>query len=359
MTWRWWHFLSLGVGASGLAWILTPLAGQIARNKGILDRPTEGKHKSHRSPVPYLGGMAVLSAFLAVVAAPVVIDQTAAINRQIIGVIAVATCLAVIGLIDDLRSLPFSIRLLAEVMAGLVIWAGGARVQFSNVSAIDLFLTVAWVVGVTNAFNLMDNMDGLSAGIAAIASTGFFAVAVANDQFLVAGVAIAIAGSALGFLFHNFHPASIYMGDAGALFFGLMISFLGLKTQMSSVHSMPYLAPLVILLIPLLDTSLVTISRLRHGLSPFQGGRDHLSHRLLRSGLQIRPVALVLYTCAATCGVVGYVIARTDGTSALILFCLAVSVAGLVGFGLYRVPVYETSRRPLYRFSRSVDEQSS
>lgn len=356
MTWRWWHYLAVAFGSGALTWLLTPLAASAAQKLGILDRPSDGEHKSHKAAVPYLGGLAVLSAFLCSVAVPVIIEQSGEAQRQVALAIGVAVALSLVGLIDDVRSLPFSFRLLLETGAALVIWQIDAKVEFTSSEQLNLILTIFWVIGITNAFNLMDNMDGLSAGTAGICSMSFFAVAISNEQFLVAGIAIAVAGSAFGFLRHNFHPARIYMGDGGALFYGFMVAFLALKAQYSQQHSMPYLAPLLIVAIPVLDTSLVTVARLRHRRSPFQGGRDHLSHRLLLTGFTIRTSALLIYLPTFACGVLGFVVARTDQVSALILFVFtALSVAAL-GVVLYQVPVYGVGPRKFYRFEKYRQE---
>jgi UDP-GlcNAc:undecaprenyl-phosphate GlcNAc-1-phosphate transferase len=191
-------------------------------------------------------------------------------------------------------------------------------------------------------------MDGLSAGIAAIASFSFFAIAASNGQYLVAGLSLALGGCALGFLRHNFHPARVYMGDSGALFFGFLVSFVGLKLQFNISSEVSVLVPIVVCSVAVLDTSLVTIARLRHGLSPFQGGRDHISHRLVKIGLPVPVAVTVLYVAAASVGVIAFVIARSDETAAWVLAGLVAIL--LVGIGVlaYNVPVYENSKQRFF-----------
>jgi UDP-GlcNAc:undecaprenyl-phosphate GlcNAc-1-phosphate transferase len=216
------------------------------------------------------------------------------------------------------------------------------------VAWINAFVTVLWVVGITNAFNLLDNMDGLSAGIAGIASLSFFAVAASNGQFLVGGLSLALAGCALGFLRHNFHPARVYMGDSGALFFGFLISYVGLKLQLAVSSQVSIVLPVMVCSVAILDTTLVTVARLRHGLSPFQGGRDHLSHRLVKIGLPVPVAVTVLYAAAASVGVVAFVLPRVDQTSAWTLSALVFVLLTALGVLAYQIPVYPNSRQALY-----------
>ncbi|MCU1486253.1 MAG: Undecaprenyl-phosphate N-acetylglucosaminyl 1-phosphate transferase, partial [Actinomycetia bacterium] len=221
-------------------------------------------------------------------------------------------------------------------------------------------VTVLWIVGVTNAFNLLDNMDGLSAGVAAIAALFVFVMAADNGQFLVATLSVALVGCAGGFLRRNFHPAQIYMGDAGALFLGFTISVLVLKLDfVDQPRSLALAVPVVLLGVPLFDTALVTVNRLLHGRSPLSGGRDHVSHRLVFIGVPV-PVAVgLIYMVAGSLGCMALVLSRVDRGSGLILMgWLAVVAAGL-GALLSVVPVYETSQRRhlrLQEVARSVEE---
>jgi UDP-GlcNAc:undecaprenyl-phosphate GlcNAc-1-phosphate transferase len=202
------------------------------------------------------------------------------------------------------------------------------------------------VVGITNAFNLLDNMDGLSAGVAAIAAGSCFVIAVVNGQFLVGGLSAALAGCALGFLRHNFHPARIYMGDAGSLYLGFLLAYLALKLRFDSPEDVTFVVPILVLGVPILDTTLVTVSRLVNRRSPFQGGRDHLSHRLVRLGLPVRGAVGAIYVAAASSGVLALVVSRVDHTWAYVLTGLAGGIAAIAGVTLGRVSVYDEPPRP-------------
>ena len=270
MTGAWWQYALIFVGAVFLSLVCTPLAIATALRRGVLDKP--GGHKSHSSPVPYLGGLAVVVSFSVSMLIPVLAINESSVSNEFVVVIGVALALALLGLFDDLRGLSSTLRLACEIAAGVVLWNLDIGVQLVGVSWVDAIITVFWVVGITNAFNLLDNMDGLSAGIAAIASFSFFAIAASNGQYMVAGLSLALGGCALGFLRHNFHPARVYMGDSGALFFGFLIAFVGLKLQLNISRDVSVLIPIVVCSVAVLDTTLVTVARLRHGLSPFQGG---------------------------------------------------------------------------------------
>ena len=352
MTGAWWQYALIFSGAVFLSLVCTPLAIATALRRGVLDKP--GGHKSHSSPVPYLGGLAVVVSFSVSMLIPVLAINESTVSREFVVVIGVALALALLGLFDDLRGLSSTLRLACEIAAGVVLWNLDIGVQLVGVSWVDAIITVFWVVGITNAFNLLDNMDGLSAGIAAIASFSFFAIAASNGQYMVAGLSLALGGCAVGFLRHNFHPARVYMGDSGALFFGFLVSFVGLKLQFNVSSEVSVLVPIVVCSVAVLDTSLVTIARLRHGLSPFQGGRDHISHRLVKIGLPVPVAVTFLYIAAASVGVIAFVIARSDLTAAWVLAGLVAVL--LVGLGVlaYNVPVYENSKQRFIKFAEEL-----
>ena len=180
-------------------------------------------------------------------------------------------------------------------------------------------MTVVWVVGITNAFNLLDNMDGLSSGVAAIAAGSIFVIAASNGQFLVAALSIGLAGCALGFLRHNFHPATIYMGDAGALFLGFLLAYLGLKLRFDTPADVTFLVPIVVMGVPIFDTTLVTVTRLRARRQPVPRGRDHTSHRLVRIGLPVPAAVALIYAVGVCLGLVALVVSRVDRVSAYLL----------------------------------------
>jgi UDP-GlcNAc:undecaprenyl-phosphate/decaprenyl-phosphate GlcNAc-1-phosphate transferase len=338
--------------------VLTPLAIRSALRLGVLDRP--GEHKSHVTPTPYLGGVAIILAVtFAIALAAVVRGETVVTLTQLLGILAIALAMAAMGLIDDLRGLPVTVRFGVQLLAALGLWSLDVRVGLTGETLVDLPLTILWTVGITNAMNLLDNMDGLSASTATIASLWFGTIALINGQFLVAALAFAVAGGAAGFLRDNRPPARIYMGDAGSLFLGVMLAALGMLLNLDRGMLVTAAVPVLILTVPVLDTALVTVARIRHGVSPFQGGRDHTSHRLVRVGLPV-PVAVGLIAIASLAhGWVALLVFRIDRLSALLLLGLT-ALFDLFFFALLaKVPVYDNSRgRDLVIGERGRDEDA-
>ena len=227
MSGGWLEYAVVFLLSTLLCSLFVPIAIRLSWHLGSLDKP--GGHKGHESPVPYLGGVAIVLAFTIAVLSESVIRPSPGGIRELGIILGTAAALAIVGLFDDLRSLPPWPRLVVEVGASLVVWNLGVGVGLTGVVWIDLVLTVIWVVGITNAFNLLDNMDGLAAGLVSIACATYFAIAAANSQFLVASLSVGVAGCAVGFLRNNRYPARIYMGDGGALFLGFLVAYLGLK----------------------------------------------------------------------------------------------------------------------------------
>ena len=327
-----------------MAFGLTPVALRIAKRREILDHP--GEYKKQESAVPYLGGAAIVCSFALVVIAGSLLRPLESFTWEIPLLMGGGVLLSIVGLLDDLRALNPLVRFLVEVAAAVALFWVGARVElFPGLDWLNLLVTVLWIVGVTNAFNLLDNMDGLSAGVAVIASLFFFAIAALNGQVLVAALSLALAGCALGFLRHNFHPAKIYMGDAGSLFLGFTLAIIGLKLKFEGPAHVTFLVPILILGIPIFDTVLVVTTRLLHRLSPFLGGRDHTSHRLVFVGIPVPAAVALIYMGAACLGWLAVCVSRVDATTGYMLAGLVFGVGLILGLLLARVPVYEKSRR--------------
>ena len=330
--------------ALALAWLLTPLMLRLALRLSVLDLPDE--RKAQASPVPYLGGVAIVLAFsVTVLLAGAVVAPEGGV-RPLAAVLGAALALALMGLVDDLRGLNPFLRLAVEAGAGAVVWFSAPSISLPGPPWVELLVTVLWVVGVTNAFNLLDNMDGLSAGVAAIAATTLCLIAALNGQFLVAALSAAVAGCATGFLRHNFHPAKIYMGDAGSLFLGFLLATLAVRLQLSDApRPVALFVPVIVLGVALFDTTLVTANRLRHGRSPLQGGRDHASHRLVWVGIPVPVSVGLIYGVAVSLGFLAVLLARLDTVSGLMLVGFVLTVGVGVMALLSAVPVYESSRQ--------------
>ena len=345
MALQWPAFVLAFVGSLAVAWVLTPLALRYALRRSALDLADTGT--SQAGATPYFGGLAIVGGFSAMCLAAAALTRAPSVVAELGTLLGIALALAVLGLVDDLRGgISPLIRVLVEVLAGALVFASGSGTDLQAGPAVDLLVTVLWVVGITNAFNLLDNMDGLSAGLASIAGLVFALIAGLNGQYLVAALAAGTAGCAAGFLRHNFHPAKIYMGDAGSLFLGFLLAVLGLKLQL--VDTPPVVAmfvPMLVLGVALFDTTLVTWQRLAHDRSPFQGGRDHASHRLVQVGVPVPVAVCLLYATAVSLGWLAVLLARLDTVSGLLLVAFVLT-AGVLLLGLLAaVPVYDNSRQ--------------
>jgi len=334
----WWEYLAVFSTTAILSIALTPMALRYAIRANVLDQP--GKHKSHKVAVPYLGGLAIVVTFVTATILMSVLRPPHTGRGELLWVLAIAVLLAAVGLIDDLREVSPLWRLVAEVSAASIVWYLGNGTAVTTLEAVDLVLTVLWFVGVTNAFNLLDNMDGLAAGLATISSMTIFAVAGTNGQFLVAGLAVALAGCTVGFLRMNFHPARIYMGDGGALFIGFLVAYLGIKLRFDGGRLVSVLVPIFACSAAVFDTSLVVISRIRAGRNPFQGGQDHVSHRLVKLGLPVPAAVCTIYLGATGVGILSFAISRLEPVSAFLLAGLVGATLTILGGFLLTVPVY-------------------
>jgi UDP-GlcNAc:undecaprenyl-phosphate/decaprenyl-phosphate GlcNAc-1-phosphate transferase len=328
--------------AATVSLVLTPVAIATAVRLGVLDRP--GAHKSHTTPTPYLGGVAIVVAVALSITVAAALRADSGSLLQLSGLLVTAVLVALVGLIDDLRGLPVLIRFGAQLAAALSLWTLGIRVEVTQLVWLDLAITIVWVVGITNAMNLLDNMDALSASTATIAALWFGVIGLVNGQVFVAALAFAVAGGAAGFLRDNRPPARIYMGDAGSLFLGVMLAALGMLVELAVDPVIAAAIPVLVLTVPVLDTALVVAARIRHGISPFQGGKDHTSHRLVRLGLSV-PVAVGLIGVASLAhGWVALIALRIDVVSSLLLLALTAGFDVLFFALLAKVPVYENSR---------------
>src|SRR3954452_4752649 len=287
--------------AFGASLVLTPLIRSVALASEILDRPAA--RKFHTRDVPYMGGIAIAAAALIGF-----LVRPGAAPR--IGFLAlVAALLGLVGLLDDDRTLPVRPRLFTQFAAAIAAVAVGVRAHPTGIAAYDVVVTVVFIVAITNAMNLLDNMDGLAGGIGAAIAASVFALAAFGRQDVVSALAAGICGACVGFLAFNWRPASIFMGDAGAVFLGFALSVAVLELRPVVNAPATFAVQLMLLGLPILDPCTVILSRMRHGISVAQGGRDHLSHRLVALGLSpgvavavLLAVQLVLGTRAVFAG---------------------------------------------------------
>ena len=325
------QFLILGAATLILVGGLTPVMRKIALKIGAVDRPNL-ERKTQKEPVPYLGGVAIaIGITVASFAALLYSDFSTETFNRALSVLLPAILISAMGLYDDLRGLEPWPRLVAQSIAGVAVAIylieNETLGQAFNNRAIDYAVTIVWVVGICNSINFFDNLDGGASGTVAVISIFLFAIAFNQSQSLVSALAVVTAGATLGFLIWNKTPAKIYMGDAGALFLGIIIAVLTIRLDPEvGPQSRALAIPLLLMAVPILDTTTVVISRLSRGISPFTGGRDHISHRLMRKGLGRKATAYVLWAMAAAFGSVAFFACCVETSLAM----PAIYVAGVI-----------------------------
>jgi UDP-GlcNAc:undecaprenyl-phosphate/decaprenyl-phosphate GlcNAc-1-phosphate transferase len=313
------------VFAALISTTMTPLIARFARRRGLVVQPRMDRW--HRKPTPILGGVAMTIAVLLVLAVALPQTSTFAVLILCIG------GASALGLIDDLRGLAPSTKLAGQVIIASLLVAGGIRVELVGFEPAAFVLTVGWIVALMNAVNLIDNMDGLAAGIAVIAGVAL-AITAIPMSLSAAVLAGTTAGAALGFLVHNFNPARVFMGDTGSMLLGFLLAtaaLLGTSTTRANV-AIAVFAPLAVLALPIFDTALVSASRRLAGLPISRGGRDHASHRLVALGLTERSSVLLLYALAALLATLAI---ATEFASGLFIPLLVLAGIGLALFGVF------------------------
>jgi UDP-GlcNAc:undecaprenyl-phosphate GlcNAc-1-phosphate transferase len=316
---------------------------------GMVDLP--GPRKVHQTPIPLLGGLAIYAA----VVIAVLLAFQGPTRTQIAGILIGATLVAAVGILDDRGLLHHQVKLFVgmPVAAGILLLSGIRAQVFSVLlggrggEVLDAALTVLWVVGITASFSILDHMDGLCAGVAAMASVFFALLAYLNEQTLVTVLGAAVLGAATGFLRWNFKPAKIFMGDAGAMFLGFLMATLGLKLRIANAaHLSSWLAPVFILGAAIFDTTLVTISRARRGFLPFATpGKDHAAHRLSNLGLGHRGAVITLYLLGATGGCAAVFVSYLSTRGAMALGAVTLGMVLLGVAYLERAPYERQDRR--------------
>lgn len=320
--------------------ILTIPIRYFALRYGMVDKP--GPRKVHLKPIPLLGGIAIFLGF----ALAVLLTRHGGPYEQILGILSGAMLITFVGFLDDGGLLHHQVKLFVGMpVAAIILLVSGVRADlFSELISgplgnfLDILFTIFWVVGITAAFSILDHMDGLCAGIAGIAAAFFTLSAIFSGQTMVGVLGAAVLGAALGFLRWNFNPAKIFMGDGGAMFLGFMMATLGLKMRPEGAQfPVTWFVPILILGVPVFDTTLISISRSRRGLLPFTSpGKDHTAHRLSNLGLGHRGAVLVMYAFAIVSGALSLIVARVSSQIAMAI------VIGLAFAGMATVYLLES-----------------
>lgn len=328
-------FLLMAASALMLAIGSTPLMRRVALRTGVVDQPAA--RKLHVSPVPLLGGAAIYVSFIL---ALLFLGDRAYVG-EVVGIFVGASLVSVMGAVDDSRGLGSYIKLAGQLLAAGILIYSGVQVQLFGFWP-DIALTLLWVVGITNAMNLLDNMDGLSGGVAMIAAVFFTLLAALSGQYLVGALAAALAGAAAGFLIYNWNPAYIFMGDTGSLFLGFLLAAVAIKLRFpANSPTVTWMIPMMVMALPIFDTTLVFFSRLRRGQNPLTTpGKDHISHRLARLTNSKREAVLLCYLIAGGVGLSSIYVTRAGVIEAHIL------LAALIGAGAYGIWWFEFRQKP-------------
>jgi UDP-GlcNAc:undecaprenyl-phosphate GlcNAc-1-phosphate transferase len=329
-----------------IAAISTPFFRNLALKQKILDTPNS-ERKIQRTAVPYLGGFGIALAVVLTTFVAITFSEATSENYFLaLSVLAPAIVLGLIGFIDDKKHLTPLSRFIAQTFAGvftaLVLILTNTVGNPTNSVFLDALLTIIWVVGICNAINFFDNMDGAAGGISALSGFGFAIIGLQNGQYFVAAFGLVLSGACVGYLFWNWNPAKIYMGDAGALFIGIILAALAVRVDPVSVSGIgAFFVPICVLALPILDTTTVVIDRLRRKVSPFEGGLDHLSHRLRRKGLSVRQSVTTLCLFQVISILIGFLINMSGNTYDSILATLEMLLGLSLLIWFLRIPAQD------------------
>jgi UDP-GlcNAc:undecaprenyl-phosphate GlcNAc-1-phosphate transferase len=353
---EWISLIGAFVVAVLLSSILVPIMKKLAFRYGVLDHP--GHHKTHTNVHPLLGGGAIYAAFMLVILAGVVLmgivkwggfssfpeQQKYLLNQmrvfvaalpQLCALLVGGSLLFILGLMDDIRGVGFSykIKFAIQGIAAMILILSGIRLEFLPYDFLNILVTLLWLVGITNSFNLLDNMDGLSSGVAVIISIILGILTIQQGQYFSALVLLTLAGSLIGFLRYNFFPSSIFMGDAGSLFIGYTLAALTVSNSYvttRSVSQLPVVVPILILGVPLFDTLSVMVIRWKEHRPLFVGDKCHFSHRLVELGMSIRQAVMFIYLVTLCIGMSAILIPELNVFGSILVLVQEGLIFGLI-----------------------------
>lgn len=294
------------LGALLIAVAATPVARRIAPRVGVMDHPNP--RKVHAQPMPLLGGAVIVAASL--LALLLLRDRFEI--QQLSSILLGAALVALLGFYDDRWGMSPILKLIGQIVATVILMLSGVMVTALPSNWLNIAVTLLWVVGLTNSLNLLDNMDGLSSGVAAVCASFFVVMAAISGQIYVGALAAALLGATLGFLTYNFNPATIFMGDTGSMFLGFILAAIGIKLRFpENVPFVTWMVPIIVMGMPIFDTTLVFISRLRRGKNPLTTpGKDHVSHRLVGMGFTTREAVMSHYLISGVYGMVAMLVTQ-------------------------------------------------
>jgi UDP-GlcNAc:undecaprenyl-phosphate GlcNAc-1-phosphate transferase len=339
-----WFYFLVFLASLTISSISVPFLRKIAIKFAVLDNPNQS-HKTHKEPIPYLGGFSIVFPVLILsIAGPMAFSLSRETVLQGLNLMIPCIFICLVGLIDDIRNLAaptrFLTQLIASALVSLFLIENNFLVQITGIPLLNFLISIFWTVGITNALNLIDNLDGAAAGLTAIASLSTFTMSLLSNQFLLAIFSLTIGSATLGFLFWNRNPARIYLGDSGSLFLGLALSIILIQFDPSvQIISSALVIPIFIMAIPIIDTSVVVMSRILRGVSIFQGGQDHISHRLIVRGVSRKSSAVLIWSLGGFFSLLALVINHVSNPVIVVLPIFGLlSMATLILFFL-RMPI--------------------
>ena len=318
------HILLAFAVALLTSFLSVPFVKNIAIKAKAIDIPKDGR-RMHKTPIPRMGGLSIFYGFI------VSILCFGNLNRELWAILFGALIIVIVGIVDDIKALPALPKLIAQIISAIIPVAMGSRIDFVSIpfsdaatnivfnDIISYALSVIWIVAVTNAVNLIDGLDGLAAGVSTIASASILFIALINGNAFVTLISVCLVGACLGFLPYNLNPAKIFMGDTGATFLGYIMAVMSIQGMFKSYTLITFIIPVLILGLPLFDTSFAIIRRLVRGQPIMQADRGHLHHRLIDMGFNQKQTVSVLYTISALLGLSAIIMEGYDTLTGVLL----------------------------------------
>lgn len=331
--------------AAGVALLITPGVIFLAAKTGAMDAPDA--RKVHKKPIPRIGGLGIYAAFMVAMLSVIsFVEVSPEVMQELIGLMVGGSLIVLVGIIDDYKNLPAKVKLVGQILAAAILVVGfDVRIDFITDPFGDYLYTewlavpatIFWIVGLTNTVNLIDGLDGLAAGVSTIAAVTIFLVALQQGIILVAVLTAALAGAAFGFLYYNFNPARIFMGDSGSMFLGYMLAGISVIGAVKSAATIALIVPILALGLPILDTTFAIVRRYRGGVPIFKPDKGHLHHRLLDLGFSQRQAVLLMYVISALLGLSAVALTEVSSQLAILIVCVVVAA---VLFGAKKIGIF-------------------
>ncbi len=345
------HYVLIFAITFAITFVITPLVRRFAIRRGLVDRP--GGRKVHERPIPRLGGVAIFAGVAIAISLQIAgelrlgwggtLVDDGSIELRTLGVLVGMTIIFLVGLWDDLANLSPGMKLAGQVLAAGVVVASGLRIEYVGdplgggligLGLVSIPITMLYIVGFTNVINLIDGLDGLAAGVSAIAATSLLVLAAQGNRLDAAALAAAVIGACIAFLRFNFNPASIFMGDSGALFLGFTLATISLMGVMKSTATIALAVPLLIVGVPIFDTASAIIRRLLHQRPIQEADKGHIHHRLLGRGFNQRQTVLIIYVWCIALAVGGYAVRWAAGPIKVLAVVALFAITGIMAYWL-------------------------